>query len=137
AVTTLAALASLVPALRVLRAGPLLGDYLLVVFCLAFGCLADLRELATSGGVLCAWTLCVLLLGVAGHAALSRLAGIDRDTCVLTHTAAIYTPAFVPPVAANLGNRALVLSGISAALLGIALGTYLGLGVAYAARWLL
>lgn len=137
AVTTLAVLASLLPALRALRAGPLLGDFMLVVFCCAFGCLADLSELLESGGLLFAWTCSVLVLGIVGHALLCRLARIDRDTCVITHTAAIYTPAFVPPVAANLKNRELVLAGISAALIGIAAGNYLGLAVAYGARWLI
>jgi len=136
AVTTLAVLASLLPALRTLRAGPLLGDFMLVVFCCAFGCLADLSELLESGGLLFGWTCSVLVLGIVGHALLCRLARIDRDTCVITHTAAIYTPAFVPPVAANLQNRELVLAGISVALIGIAAGNYLGLAVAYSARWL-
>lgn len=62
---------------------------------------------------------------------------VDRDTCVITSTPALYGPAFVAPVALRLGNRVLVAPGVTAGIVGLAAGNYLGLGLAWAVRALL
>ncbi|MBL4845218.1 MAG: DUF819 family protein [Planctomycetes bacterium] len=133
-VTTLGVLASLSAPIRRLRASPLLGEYWILVFCLAFGSLANLARIWTGLTWVLAWTVCVLALAVAIHWLLCRPLGIDRDTAIITVAAAIFGPALIPAVAANLKNRELVLSGVTAALAGLALGSYLGVFVSYAVR---
>lgn len=136
AVTALGIGGSLVPRIRALPCNYLLGDYFILVFCVAFGSLANFSQLlaSTSSGPLFAWTACVLLGSVAAHVLACRLFGVDRDTALITLTAAIYGPAFVPPVASNLRNPELVLSGVTAALFGLAVGNYLGVAVAWVVR---
>jgi len=136
-VTTLGVAASLSRRVRGLRSSVLMGDYWILVFCLAFGSLADLSKLWGGLTWVFAWTLAVLVISVGLHWLLCRPLGIDRDTAVITTAAAIFGPALIPAVAANLENRELVLSGVTAALAGLALGSYLGVGVSYAIRALL
>ena len=133
-VTALGIGASLSRRVRKLRSSVLLGDYWILVFCLAFGSLADLSKLWGGLTWIFAWTLAVLVISVTLHWLLCRPLGIDRDTAVITTAAAIFGPALIPAVAANLENRELVLSGVTAALAGLALGSYLGVGVSYALR---
>lgn len=134
--TGLGVLGSLLPAVRRLPWSWALGEWFILVFCIGFGTLVDVRALlaSTSSGWVLAWTAVVMLLGLALHLGLCRLAGIDRDTAVVTAAAAIYGPPFIGPVTTNLGNRELLLSGITAALAGMAVGTWLGVLAAWIAR---
>ena len=135
-VTTLGVLASTRRPIRELRASPTLGEYWILVFCLGFGTLADVGKLLGQGasGWLIAWTAAVLVVGIALHLAFCWLTGTDRDTAVITTSAAIFGPAMIGPVAQQLKNPELVLSGITAALAGLALGNYLGLLTTFALR---
>jgi len=133
-VTTLGLTASFLRPLRAIRGCYQLGDYFLLVFCLAIGALADLSALAESSGAVVVWTTGVMLGGSAVHLALCRPLGVDRDTAVIALTAAIYGPAFVGPVATNLRSRQVVISGVTAGLVGLAVGNYLGLAVAWLVR---
>lgn len=135
-VTTLGVLASTRRPIREIRASPTLGEYWILVFCLGFGTLADVSKLLGQGasGWLIAWTAAVLVVGIALHLGFCRLTGTDRDTAVITTSAAIFGPAMIGPVAQQLKNPELVLSGITAALAGLALGNYLGLLTTFALR---
>jgi uncharacterized membrane protein len=44
--------------------------------------------------------------------------------------AGIFGPAFVAPMAAVLKNRAILVSGVTTGLVGIALGTFVGVALA-------
>ena len=74
----------------------------------------------------------VMFGSVALHLALAAVFRIDVETMIITSTAAIYGPAFIGPVAKALGNRELLVSGITSAMVGLAFGTQLGLLLAYA-----
>lgn len=65
------------------------------------------------------------------------MARVDRDTANITSVAGIFGPPFVPPVAKALGNREIIVSGITTGILGLALGNYLGMGMAWLLRTLL
>jgi uncharacterized membrane protein len=56
---------------------------------------------------------------------------IDRDTAIITSMAGIFGPAFVAPMSDVLKNRAILVSGITTGLVGIALGNFVGLFVAW------
>lgn len=136
AATTLAILASFAPWIRRLPGLYATGDYLLLVFCVAVGSLATWGRLSQAEPTLLGYTALVVVLAVGLHAALCWLCRVDRDTAVITSVAALYGPPFVPPVARVLKNREIVVSGVTSGLVGLAAGNYLGLGVAYAVRWL-
>jgi uncharacterized membrane protein len=59
---------------------------------------------------------------------------VDTDTVVITSTAAVFGPPFVGPVAAAINNREIVVSGMTTGVVGLALGNYVGLAVAYLLR---
>jgi uncharacterized membrane protein len=56
---------------------------------------------------------------------------VDRDTLIITSTAAIFGPAFIAPVAQAIGNREIIPIGIALGLIGFAIGNYLGMGLAF------
>lgn len=110
------------------------GEYVLLVFCVAVGSLADLRQLGGASLLLLGFVALVLVAAAALHFGLCRLFHVDRDTALISSTAAIFGPPFIGPVAAALKNRTIVGPGLSLGLAGIALGTYFGLGVAWGLR---
>lgn len=135
-VTTLAIALSFQPRVRLMPATYPTGEYLLLVFCAAVGSLARPHLLADVEPMLLAYMAVAMFGAIALHALACALLRIDRDTCIITSTAAIYGPPFVPAVAMRLENRALVISGVTAGIAGLALGNYLGLAVAALMRWL-
>jgi uncharacterized membrane protein len=52
---------------------------------------------------------------------------IDADTVIITSTAMIYSPPFVPVVAAALKNRDVIISGLTTGIIGYVIGNYLGI----------
>jgi uncharacterized membrane protein len=133
-ITSLSLAASFRPAVRNLPGSYALGDYALLVFCVAVGTLADASQLRQAG--LFVFTFCgsVMVLAVVLHFALAALFRIDADTVLITSTATIFGPAFIGPVARALRNRELMVSGLTTGLMGFALGTYLGLAVSWLLR---
>lgn len=132
-ITTLALACSFSDRLRALPGAWALGEYLLLVFCVAIGSLADLRTLAGADPRIFLFTAAVMFGAILLHFSLSALLRIDADTVAITSTATVFGPAFVGPVAQALGNREVVVSGMAAGLIGYAAGNYLGL----ATHWLL
>ncbi len=132
--TTAAVAASTRPAIRAIECTWDVGQYALLIFCIAIGCLADADELAAASGALLAFTAVAMFGAIFIHLGLCALLRIDRDTAIITSTAAVFGPAFVAPVAERLGNRQIVLSGITTGLVGYAVGNYLGLALAWMLR---
>lgn len=132
--TALGILASLLPQVRALKGPYELGEYILLVFCVAVGSLADVRQVAGGSAVLFAFVVAVMMTAIVLHMFLCWVFRIDVDTALISSTATIYGPAFIGPVAASLKNRALVGPGLTMGLAGIALGTWLGIATAQVLR---
>lgn len=130
-ITTLGLAASFIPRVRALPGTYETGEYLLLVFAVAIGTLADVRELAESFSDVFVFVAMVFVAAILLHYLLARLFRIDTDTVLITSTAAVFGPAFVGPVAAAIGNRRVIVSGLAAGVLGYAIGNYAGLAVAY------
>jgi uncharacterized membrane protein len=135
-ITTLGIVASLFKRVRSLAGAYELGEYLLLIFCVAMGSLADARMLGGGSVTLFLFVWLVMGLAIVLHTALSALLRIDADSTLICSTATIYGPAQIGPVAAALKNRALVGPGLTLGLAGLALGNYLGLMTAWGLRWL-
>ncbi len=131
-ISTLGIAASFVGPIRRLEGSYELGQYLILVFCVAIGSQAQLSQLVAAGLPFLIYVSLVMFGSIAVHLALMIALRVDVDTAIVTSTAAIYGPAFIGPVAGALGNREIVVSGITAGLVGIALGNYLGLALAAA-----
>jgi uncharacterized membrane protein len=127
--TSVAIALSFIPAIRQLPNTFEVGEYFLLMFCVALGLLADFSTVLEKGGTVLYFMACIWL-GVAGlHALLAYFFRIDRDTYLITSTAAIYGPIFIGQVATAIGNRDLVFSGIATGLIGYAIGNYAGYGI--------
>lgn len=134
--TTLSIAASFSKKVRNWRGAYEAGDYFLLMFCVALGMLADFQVLIDQGGELILFTALALGATLLMHLFLSYLFRIDRDTTIITFTAASYGPAFIGQIAQTIGNKQLVFAGIAMGLLGYAIGNYLGIATAYFLRWL-
>lgn len=107
-----------------------LGEYFINVFCVCIGSQIS-AELITQGQSYLLYCAFVMVGSILLHYGLAALFRIDRDTAIITSTAAIYGPPFVGPIAETLKNRQVVISGLTTGLVGFAIGNYLGFGLAY------
>ena len=129
-ISTLSVAASFSPRVRNWEGPFELGEYLLLMFCMAIGMMANLSELFSGGGILLMFTGCNWLVALSLHLLLCKLFNIDRDTMMITQTAGFYGPPFIGQVAAVMKNRAIVFSGIMTGLVGLAIANFIGIGVA-------
>jgi uncharacterized membrane protein len=106
-------------------------EYLLLVFAVAMGGMADFSELIKASSEIFYFCGVVVICSVVLHYLLAAIFRIDTDTVIITSTAAIFGPAFIGPVAKGINNREVIVSGITMGLVGNAVGNYLGLAVAW------
>jgi len=130
-ITTLAVVASLHPWIRSMRGTHDMGQFLLLVFCVAMGFTTDFAELFSSTSSIFLYVAVVLTGSVLLHFTLGIIFRVDRDTLIITSAAGIFGPHMVGPVAMSLKNRDVIFSGIASGLVGYALGNYLGMGLAW------
>lgn len=129
AITSLGIALSLFPKVRRLQLSYKLGMYLIYVFCFVVASLASVEQLTEVDASIAFFLLGTVLGSVSLHALLCRVAGIDRDTFMVTSVAAVCSPPFVPMMARALGNPAAILSGMTTGIIGYALGNYLGISL--------
>lgn len=128
--TALSILAAFIPKVQELESTFETGDYLLLMFCVALGLLADFSTIFEKGADLILYAAVAMFSSILIHFTLAKLFKIDRDTFIITSTAGIYGPVFIGQIASVLGNRKLVFTGITLGLLGYAVGNFLGIGLA-------
>lgn len=130
AITTVGIVGALIPRVHNLPGTYEVGQYLFLVFAIAIGTLANLGELADSLTTVLPFIGTALVVATAIHYGLCAVLRIDRDTAMITSTAAVFGPPFVGPIAGVLGNREIVVSGMTTGVVGLAVGNYAGLAVA-------
>ncbi len=130
-ITTLAIVASFHRKIQSLPHTFSSASYLLLVFALTMGSMANFSELIPAGSTLFYFCGFVVFGSVILHFLLAFIFRTDRDTVIIASTAAIFGPAFIGPVANVIGNRDIIAMGITLGLIGYAIGNYLGLGLAY------
>jgi uncharacterized membrane protein len=133
--TTLSVLASFSKTIRHLKGSFEIGDYLLYIFSIAIGLMANFRDILAESSSILLMMFCVMYGTFLLHLLLAYFFKIDRDTALVTAVASIYGPAFVGQVASVIGNRQLLFSGMATGLVGYAVGNFLGIGVAELLRY--
>ena len=129
---TIAALAaSLCQRIREIRHTFELGMYVILCFCVVVGSMINANFIDQIDTGLAWFVLIVVFGSLLLHALFCRLLNIDSDTFIITSVAAICSPPFIPMVATALKNKAILLSGITAGMLGYALANLLAIGSAY------
>lgn len=127
---TLGLAASLLGPVRRLAASYKAGMFLIYVFSFTVASMARLDSLRGGDLGLFGFVALAVFASLALHLLLCRLARIDVDTFLVTSVSAICSPAFVPMVARQLGDRTMLASGIGTGIIGYAIGTQLGIAVA-------
>ena len=130
-ITTLGIVASLIPSVKKLDKSFELGMYLILIFCMVIASRADLGNIDFVAMKIAAYVAFVVFGSMIIQAFFSWIFKIDADTYIITSTAMITNPAVVLAVAASLKNREIVFSGLSAAIIGLAVGNYLGIFLAW------
>lgn len=133
-ITSLGIGASFVSRIRTMPGTYEVGQYLFLVFAVAIGTLANLAELADSLTTVLPYLAFALVGAIVLHFALAAVFRVDADTAIITSTAAVFGPPFIGPIAATLRNREVVVSGLTTGVVGLAVGNYAGLAVAYLLR---
>ena len=105
-----------------------LGMYLIYIFSLAIASMADLSNLKIMENLnMIAFLTFAIFVSLFIHAIICRLFRVDADSMVISSVAFINSPPFVPMISNAMKNRASLVTGISAGLIGYAVGNYLGI----------
>lgn len=133
-ITTLGMAASLVERIRLLPMTFQLGQYFILIFCLAVASMVNIDQLIHAAPVILLWVAIMVFGSMGIHVCLAKWFNIDADTVLITSVAAICSPPFVPMVAGALKNKEIVVSGLTTGIIGYAIGNYLGVLGAYLLR---
>ena len=136
-ITTLGLIASHIRAIRKLANSFQLGMYFILVFCFTTGTMIDTNIFTNIDIGLVSYISFILVGSLLLQAALCKIFDIDTDTFLITSSAAIMSVPFIPVIAGALKNREILLPGFAVAIIGYAVGNYLGIFVANITRWLL
>ena len=128
-VTLLALVVSSFKVVRELPASMPTADYFLMIFGFTLGVQANIMDLFTGKGLLLGYFVFTYLVMLIAHLLLAKLFKIDVHSFLISSTAAVFGPPFIGPVAESIGARNAIAPGIIVALLGNAIGTYLGIVV--------
>ena len=105
-----------------------LGMYLIYIFSLAIASMADLSNLQIMENLnMIAFLTFAIFVSLFIHAIICRFFKVNADSMVISSVAFINSPPFVPMISNAMKNRASLVTGISAGLIGYAVGNYLGI----------
>ena len=131
-ITTLAILASLIKPLNRIEKTFQLGMYLILIFSLTVASMADLKTMFGIGMLNLILFISWCYFGsLILHLILAKIFRIDADNFLITATAFIFSPPFVPLVANALKNKDVIVTGITGGIIGYILGNYFGVALAY------
>lgn len=136
-ITTLAIVASLIKWINRIQKTFQLGMYFILVFSFAVASMADLGIIFNIGFLglflYISWSYFGSLIL---HLILSKIFRVDADNYLITTTALVFSPPFVPVVAGALKNKDVIITGITVGIIGYVIGNYLGVGLGYFLRGL-
>ena len=125
--TSLGIAASFVPAVRRLEKSYDAGMYLVYIFSIVVASMADLSNLNFKGGIyMFLFILFIIFFSLLIQAVLSKLFRIDADTMIISSVSLINSPPMVPMMVAAMGNKNVMITGLSIGIIGYAVGNYLG-----------
>ena len=130
ALTTLSLGISFFKPLRQIEHSFDLGLYCVYVFCFSIANMVNIKDINLIDNI---FILYYIFFAIFGSIVLQILFGkifnLDGDTVLVSSISLINSPPFVPLVAATLGNKDVVLTGIGVGLMGYAIANYLGIGI--------
>jgi len=133
-ITSFGIAASFVDRIRNIPKSFQFGMYIILMFSLIVGSMANLKELININWSMMFFVNFTVFGTMLLHAVFCRIMKIDTDTFLITSVAAVCSPPFVPVVAKALNNKEIILSGLTTGIMGYAIGNYLGILFAYVFR---
>lgn len=131
-ITTLAIIASLINWVNKIEKTFQLGMYFILVFSFAVASMADLGLIFSIGFLgLFGYISYAYFGSLLLHIILSKIFRVNADDFLITTTAFVFSPPFVPVVAGALKNKDVIITGITVGIIGYIIGNYLGVGLAY------
>ncbi len=124
--STLALASSFIPGVNKIDKSFDLGMYFILVFSVSVASMVNLKELVAASLDLIYYPAFVIFGSLALQSIISRFTKTDVDTLMITSTALICSPPFVPVVSSAINNRNMLVPGITVGLIGYAVGNYLG-----------
>jgi len=129
--TTLSLLAGLIKKVSEIKSSFNLGMYFILIFSLVLASMVKPELLKNLSYDLFFYIGFTIFGTLTLHIILSIIFKVDRDTTLVTSTALICSPPFVPMIAGSLKNKEVILPGITVGIIGYAVGNYLGVLVAF------
>ena len=130
-ITTFGIVFSFIPKIKKIKKTFQFGMYLILIFSLTVASMADISKLSNISFSLFYYVAFAVFGSHVIHIALARIFKVDADTVIISTSALICSPPFVPVVAGALKNREVILTGMFVGIAGYAVGNYLGVIVAY------
>ena len=130
-ITTLSIIASFFKKVRELPKTFELGMFFILIFSVIVASLFDIHSVNGGSlmiGLFVAW---VMVIAAGLHLLFCRVAHVSGDLFCVSQIALLCSPPFVPPVVGAMKNKKVLISGIVIGLVGYAVGTYLGVIIAY------
>jgi uncharacterized membrane protein len=113
------------------------GMYFILVFSIVIASMFDIHTLFSRESLnLLAMIAFILVFSILLHLLLARIFRVEGDLFTVSHIALLFSPPFVPPIAAAMNNRKVLINGIIIGLIGYACGTYLGTLLAGVLQWI-
>ncbi len=135
-ITSLGILASMSGKIRKMPGTFATGNYLLLVFCVAIGSLANVQKILGTGLTMISFVGLIMSCALGLHFLFAKLLRIDTDALIISSAAGVFGPAFIAPIARAMGNPVIIPMGLALSLLGFAMGNYCGLAISQLLRLL-
>jgi len=127
AITTLGVAASFIKPIREIKKTFQVGMYLIIAFSIVISTRCDLSVIFQAKYIsLLLYVTYAYFGSLFLHLFLSWIFRINADDYLITTTGFVYSPPFVPMVAAALKNKDVILTGLATGMIGWILGNYIG-----------
>jgi uncharacterized membrane protein len=131
-ITTLGIVASLIGWINRIEKTFQLGMYFILVFSFTVASMSDLKEMFSIGFLgLFAYVSYAYFGSLLLHLLLAKIFRVNADDYLITTAAFVFSPPFVPVVAAALKNKYVIITGITVGIIGYVIGNYLGVALGY------
>ncbi|MGC9330838.1 MAG: DUF819 family protein [Bacteroidales bacterium] len=126
-ITTLSLIGSTIKSLNKIEKSFEGGMYLILVFSITVASMVNIEDFINISPALFWFVASVITGTFVFHVLLSAIFKVDTDTTIVTATALICSPPFVPVIAGVLKNKQIIISGLTVGIIGYAIGNYLGI----------
>ena len=130
-ITTLAIIASFFKKVRELPKTFELGMFFILIFSVIVASMFDINSVNGGSLYIGGFVFWIIGISVGLHLLLCRIAKVSGDLFCVCQVGLLCSPPFVPPIAGAMKNKKVLISGIVVGLVGYAIGTYLGVLLAW------